>query len=235
MAWLGEHEYAHRGLHSGAVVENSMSAFAEAIGRGMGIECDVQATGDGGAAVFHDWELDRLTGERGPVAERTIEQLREVAIGEGSDRIASLRDLLGLVRGRVPLLVEVKSRRERRVAPLCLAVRRELEGYRGEVAVMSFDPRVGSWFRRHAPGVVRGLVVTEEGARTLSGVWRRHVALWHAKPDFLAYDVRDLPSRFAAAQRRRGLPLLTWTVRNAAQRKVASEHADAAICEGGGV
>src|SRR5690606_286273 len=129
-------------------------------------------------------------------------------------------DLLGLLRGRVPLLIEIKSRRERRVGPLCLAVRRDLEGYRGQAAVMSFDPRVGRWFGRHAPAVVRGLVISEEGARTLSGSWRRHCALWHARPDFLAYDVRDLPSRFAAAQRRRGLPLLTWTVRSAAQRRI---------------
>lgn len=235
VGWLTRRDYAHRGLHSGAVIENSMSAFAEAIALGLGIECDVQATGDGGAAVFHDWELDRLTAEKGPVAGRTLDQLRGVGLGEGSDRIASLREVLGLVRGRVPLLIEIKSRRERRVGPLCLAVRRDLEGYRGEAAVMSFDPRVCSWFRRHAPHLVRGLVVTEEGARTLSSTWRRYVALWHARPDFLAYDVRDLPSRFAAAQRGHGLPLLTWTVRSAAQRRVAQEHADAAICEGEGV
>jgi hypothetical protein len=83
--------------------------------------------------------------------------------------------------------------------------------------------------------VVRGLVVSEEGARTLSGTIHRHRALWQARPDFLAYDVRDLPSPFAAAQRRRGLPVLTWTVRTPALRKRAAEHADAAIAEGEGV
>ena len=125
--------------------------------------------------------------------------------------------------------------REVRFLPLCLAVRRALEGYRGPVAVMSFDPRVVRWFADHAPHVVRGLVVTEEGQRTLSGRWRRHLALWRAKPEFLAYDVRDLPSRFAAAQRARGLPLLTWTVRSDDLRERAAAHADAAIAEGAGV
>lgn len=235
IAWLKRGEYAHRGLHGGDVPENSLSAFAAAISAGMGIECDVQQTGDGGAVVFHDWELDRLTGESGPVSRRTAAELSQVRIGQGSDHIPTLRDLLGMVRGRVPLLIEVKTRRERRVGPLCLAVRRDLEGYAGPAAVMGFDPRVCAWFRRHAPRVVRGLVVTEEEARTLSGAVRRHLALWQARPDFLAYDVRDLPSRFAAAQRRRGLPLLTWTVRSAALRQRAADYADAPIAEGEGV
>lgn len=234
--WLGSSEYAHRGLHGGDVPENSLSAFAEAIAQGMGIECDVQQTGDGFAAVFHDWELDRLTSESGLVTLRSMAELSQIAlVGGGRDRIPSLRDMLGLVRGRTPVLIELKSRRERRVAPLCLAVRRALEGYAGPVAVMSFDPRVGAWFRRHAPRIVRGLVMSEEGARTFSATVRRHRALWRARPDFLAYDVRDLPSPFAAGQRRRGLPLLTWTVRSAALRQRAAEHADAPIAEGEGI
>jgi glycerophosphoryl diester phosphodiesterase len=201
IGWLKGRDYAHRGLHGAGVPENSLSAFSAAITRGMGIECDVQQTSDGRAVVFHDWDLDRLTGERGPVAARTVESLAQVTLGGGTDRIPGLHDLLVLIRGQVPVLIEIKTRRERRVAALCLAVRRDLEGYGGPVAVMGFDPRVSAWFRRHAPRVVRGLVVTEEGARTASGGVRRRLALWQAKPDFLAYDVRDLPSAFAAARR----------------------------------
>jgi glycerophosphoryl diester phosphodiesterase len=233
--WLTSGDYAHRGLHGGGTPENSLSAFAAAIALGLGIECDVQQTGDGQAVVFHDWDLDRLTGERGPVALRSAAELAQIRLAGGNDRIPPLRDMLGMVRGRVPLLIEVKTRRERRIVPLCLAVRRELEGYSGPAAVMSFDPRVGEWFRRHAPRVIRGLVVSEEGARTLSGAFRRRRALRQARPDFLAYDVRDLPSPFAAAQRKRGLPVLTWTVRSGALRKRAADHADAMIAEGEGV
>jgi glycerophosphoryl diester phosphodiesterase len=100
---------------------------------------------------------------------------------------------------------------------------------------MSFDPRVGYWFARHAPHVPRGLVVTEENARTLWGSLKRHLALWQARPDFLAYDVRDLPSRFAAAQRARGLPVATWTVRTPDLLARARTHADAPIAEGAGI
>jgi glycerophosphoryl diester phosphodiesterase len=235
IGWLSGQDYAHRGLHGGDTPENSLSAFSAAIARGLGIECDVQQTSDGQAVVFHDWELDRLTGESGPVAARGADDLAQLALGGRRDRIPRLADLLGMVHGRAPLLIELKTKAERRIAPLCLAVRRELEGYAGPAAVMSFDPRVGAWFRQHAPRVVRGLVVSEEGARTLSGSFRRHRAMWHARPDFLAYDVRDLPSPFAAAQRRRGVPVLTWTVRTPALRKRAAEHADAAIAEGEGV
>ena len=235
VGWLREWEYAHRGVHGDGVAENSPAAFAEAIRRGLGIECDVQKSRDGRAMVFHDWTLERLTGEAGPVAGRDAAELETLELAGTGGRIIALDRLLAQVAGQVPLLVEIKSKRERNPVPLCLAVRRALEGYRGEVAVMSFDPRVPKWFLRHARDVVRGLVATEEGTRNTRGRWRRQLALWHAKPDFLAYDVRDLPSAFAAAQRARGLPLLTWTVRSPALRARAASHADAPIAEGAGL
>ena len=233
--WLKRVEYAHRGLHGAGIPENSLAAGKAAVAGGMGIECDVQQTSDGQAVVFHDWELDRLTAESGTVRERSADELAQIALRDGNERIPRLSDLLALVRGRAPLLIEIKTKRDRRIAPLCLAVRRDLEGYAGPVAVMSFDPRVGAWFGKHAPRIARGLVVTEEGARTYSATVKRHLSLWRARPDFLAYDVRDLPSPFAATQRKRGLPVLTWTVRTAALRKVAAEHADAPIAEGEGL
>jgi glycerophosphoryl diester phosphodiesterase len=233
--WLGQWTYAHRGLHGAGLPENSPAAFAAAIAKGMGIECDVQRSSDGQAMVFHDWELDRLTGESGPVARHSAEQLADIVLSGSEDRIPSLRQVLDQVAGQVPLLIEIKSNATSRASALSLAVRRQLEGYRGSHAVMSFDPRVVSWFARNSPQTVRGLVVTEESAKALVGRLRRHIWLWKARPDFLAYDVRDLPSRFAAAQRRRGLPVLTWTVRSAEHRERADVHADAPIAEGAGV
>lgn len=231
VGWLRGVTYAHRGLHGSTRVENSRSAFAAAIETGLGIECDVQLTADSRAVVFHDWELDRLTGATGPVAARTAAELAAIGLRDARETIPTLCGLLESVAGRVPLLIELKSRRERPVSPLCRAVQHDLEGYRGPHAVMSFDPRVGRWFARHSPGTVRGLVVSESNARTLD----RHFALWRAKPDFLAYDVRDLPSRFAAAQRSRGLPVLTWTVATTALCQRASTHADGWIAEAEGV
>ncbi|HZF45730.1 MAG TPA: glycerophosphodiester phosphodiesterase family protein [Sphingomonadaceae bacterium] len=236
VAWLGQHDYAHRGLHGPGVPENSLSAFAGAIARGMGIECDIQRSGDGQAMVFHDWELDRLTGESGPVADRPAVVLGQIPLNGGKgDHIPTLREVLATVAGRAPLLIEIKSKRGYHVAASCLAVRRELEGYRGAHAVMSFDPRVSRWFAAHSPRTLRGLVMTEEDDRGIAGWARRHLWLWTAKPDFLAYDIRDLPSRFAAAQRGRGLPVTSWTVRTPELRQRAALHADAPIAEGDGV
>ena len=233
--WLTRHIYAHRGRHGRGAVENSPTAFAAAIEAGLGIECDVQRSRDGQAVVFHDETLDRLTDRQGLLADQTAAELTRIGLGGGADTIPSLRRLLDQVAGRVPLLVEIKIARGGRVAPLCLAVRRAMEGYGGPIAVMSFDPAVSAWFARYSPHVVRGLVMTEAGWRTLGAKARRHLALWRARPDFLAYDIDDLAGTFAQGQKRRGIPVLTWTVDSAERAKRAAARADAPIAEGEGL
>lgn len=233
--WIAKASFAHRGLHGAGVPENSPSAFAAAIEHGLGIECDIQRSGDGQAMVFHDWELGRLTVESGRVAERSAERLGRITLAGSTDRIPALRQLLQQVAGRVPLLIEVKSRRDLPVATLCAAISRELEDYSGRHAVMSFDPRISRWIADNSACTVRGLVVTEGGKRDMAAALRRRLAFWHARPEFLAYDIRDLPSPFAAEQRRRGLPVATWTVRSPELRERARIHADAPIAEGAGL
>lgn len=237
VSWLSKWDYAHRGLHGPGLPENSPAAFAAAMARGMGIECDIQRARDGHAMVFHDATLDRLTTEHGRVAERSAAELGQIQLTGNSDTIPTLRQVLDQVAGQAPLLIELKSPKDSRgrISALCLSVRRVLEGYQGAHAIMSFDPRIVGWFARHSPLTVRGLVVTEEDDKALPGMIRRRLSLWHARPDFLAYDIRDLPSRFAAGQRKRGLPVLTWTVSNAEYRERAAAHADAPIAEGAGV
>jgi glycerophosphoryl diester phosphodiesterase len=185
--------------------------------------------------VFHDGELDRLTGESGALAGHSAAELGAIRLTGGVDTIPSLRQLLGQIGGKVPLLIEIKSNRDKRLPALCLAVQREVEGYAGLHGVMSFDPRVGHWFKTYAPQTLRGLVITEENDRTLLGRMKRRLSLWQASPHFLAYDIRDLPSGFAASQRKRGLPVTSWTVRSPELRARAAEHADAPIAEGAGV
>ncbi len=234
VAFLAKHAYAHRGLHGKGVVENSISAFRAAVDAGFGIELDVQKSRDGEAIVFHDEMLDRLTRETGPVATKTRTALQQIMLADTLETIPSLDEVLALVGGRVPILVEIKAETTS-VGALCLAVRRSLEGYRGAIAIMSFNPEVCRWFRRHAKRITRGLVMTEgadmDMAAELKARFSRHAALWRAKPEFLAYDIRNLPSRFATAQRMRGLPVLTWTVRTSAQERVASQNADEIIFE----
>jgi len=233
--WLQRQAYAHRGLHDAEVPENSLRAFSAAIDRGLGIECDLRVSADGRAMVFHDAELDRLTGGAGVVADMTVGELTAFELGKSGEHIPTFRDMLELVAGRVPLLLELKTDGQGSIHKLCRAVRRDVEGYGGEVAVMSFDPRIASWFGERVPDLPRGLVITEQGARTLSGVFKRHISLRAARPDFLAYDIRDLPSRFARKQARAGLPILTWTVRSGSDLDTANECGAVPILEGAGV
>jgi glycerophosphoryl diester phosphodiesterase len=107
--------------------------------------------------------------------------------------------------------------------------------YRGDYAVMSFDPRVGEWFAAEAPHVTRGLVGTDSYENGFEGAWRDTAALALAQPDFLAIDVRDLLRPEAAAWRAAGRPLLTWTVRSPETRATGFAHADALIAEGDGL
>ena len=230
VAFLKGGRFAHRGLHGAGVVENSRAAFLAAIQQGDGIELDVQLSRDGQAIVFHDATLDRLTAASGPLLDYTAAQLAGIALSNTAETLSGLNTTLNLIAGRVPLLIEVKSK-DRHPTTLCVAVHQALAGYTGPVAVMSFNPEVAHWFARHAPATTRGLVVTEDGKAGWRGAWERHLSLWRAKPDFLAYDVRDLPSPFATAQRQRGLPVLSWTVRSPADHATVAAHADAPIYE----
>jgi glycerophosphoryl diester phosphodiesterase len=230
VAFLKAQPFAHRGLHGGGVVENSRAAFRAAITLGHGIETDVQAARDGEAMVFHDATLDRLTTATGEVAAHTPAELTQITLRGTTETIPPLPEILALIAGRVPILIEIKAKGPR-VASLCLSVRRALEGYRGDAAIMSFNPLVSAWFADNAARVVRGLVVTEEGKRGAKGAVERWASMVKAKPDFLAYDVRDFPSKFAAAARARGVPVLTWTVRDADAERRAFAHADEAIYE----
>jgi glycerophosphoryl diester phosphodiesterase len=228
--WLTAQPYAHRGLHSSGAPENSRAAFAAAIARGHGIELDVQASRGGFPFVFHDETLDRLTDEHGPVGAREAEDVERIRLKGSSETIPSLDDVLQLVAGRVPILIEVKAR-----GPawhrLCYGVAGSLLRYSGPAAVMSFDPRVGAWFARHHPATVRGLVVTAQGKARSRGWAERLYSVWRATPQFVASDIRDLPSRFAARLRARGMPVLTWTCRGEGDRATAALYADQIIYE----
>ncbi len=230
VAFLKAQPFAHRGLHGRGIVENSRAAFRAAIALGHGIETDVQAARDGEAMVFHDATLDRLTAASGDVAAHTPAELEHVILSGTRETVPQLAEMLALIAGRVPLLIEIKATGSR-VAPLCLSVRRALEGYGGDAAIMSFNPLVVAWFAEHAARIVRGLVVSEDGKRGAKGWVERWASLAKAKPDFLAYDVRDLPSKFAGAARARGLPVLAWTVRDAGSEARAFANADEAIYE----
>lgn len=230
LASLGAVPFAHRGLHGGGRVENSNGAFRAAAEAGYGIELDVQLSRDGWPMVFHDDRLDRLTNKSGPLAALTAAELRSIRLYTSDEVMPTLGEALQMIGARVPLLIEVKAP-DRHVAPLCEAVARALEGYDGPVGIMSFNPEVGAWFARRAPERLRGLVVSERGKTGLRGRIERRLALWRSRSDFLAYDIRDLPSDFASLARFGGLAVYTWTVRSDEERARAADFADQIIFE----
>ena len=160
---------------------------------------------------------------------RTEAELARIRLRDSDETIPSLAEILALIAGRAPLLIEVKAP-GREVGALSRAVAAALKDYTGPVAVMSFNPEVGRWFAKYDPARLRGLVVTEN-RRPWRGGLKRRLSLWRSKADFLAYDIRDLPSRFAESARRKGLKVTTWTVRTMAERACAAEHADQIIYE----
>lgn len=240
--WL-KRPIAHRGLHDAArgIVENSVSAVKAAMRKGIAVEVDLQRAAGDQPVVFHDPTLERLTNEKGPIAARDVEALSAIPLkGGDGDRILPLPDLLELVAGTVPLLLEVKSDM-RRDGAFEANIARALATYRGPVAVMSFDPHMVATFRERAPNLPRGLVscrFSDDLSKTHLTLLQRF-AMRHlltsvfARPHFVAYDVRALPALAPlAAKFVAGLPLLAWTVRTKAELERALRYADAPIFEG---
>ena len=236
LAWLTRTPFAHRGLHGGPEgrIENSMSAFRTTLDAGFGIELDVQLTRDGQAVVFHDDRLDRLTDSKGRVANQTLADLLAIPLAGSGDHVPSLKDVLGLVGGTVPLLIEIKGSSDP-LHRLEKAVAQALRHYRGPAAVMSFAPGVVAWFRDHCTDMVRGFVASTRYRFDLG--WRLSQPSVHKRlvrdldPAFVAYDIRSLPNTFTRGWREAGRPLLTWTVRSAAQHRRARQHTDNIIFE----
>jgi glycerophosphoryl diester phosphodiesterase len=242
LAFLTARPVAHRGFHDGASrIENTPTAIAAAVERGFSVEIDVHLSADSKVFVFHDETLDRLTEGTGETAARTLSELQAVPFKAVADRIPRLEEVLEIVAGRTTLVIEVKSRFGPLQADLVEAVADSLTGYRGPVAVMSFDPRIVADFARVAPGLTRGIVADDAADPHdyggLDAAARADLAgLGHlpwSRPQFVAYWVKLLPNAVSRRVREElKLPLLTWTVRSAEDRAAAAAHADQMIFEG---
>lgn len=240
--WLTARPVAHRGLHDRArgVIENTTSAVTAAVEGRFAIEVDLQLTSDGEAMVHHDDVLGRLTEGSGPLVEMTAAQLKQVVFRDTADRMMTLSDLCTLVAGRVPLVLEVKSRftGDRR---LVTRIAQVLSSYTGPVVAMSFDPDQVTALRDLAPSLPRGIVAQ----RTYDGPHWSHLSAaqrhdmqslrhgFRTQPHFVAYWIDQLPAPAPwIARNIFGCPLLSWTVRTPEQRARVARFADQMIFEG---
>ena len=239
--WLTARPIAHRGYHDAAKgrIENTLAAAEAAIAHNFAIECDLRLTADDRVVVLHDDTLDRLTRASGPVDRMSLAELRAVRFRDGDASIPALDDLLDLVDGRVPLVIELKSKftGDRRPEAATAAI---LSNYAGPVVVMSFDPASMTAMRRLAPNLPRGIIADRFAAvdwPTLAPPvrvayqWLLYAPL--VLPTFIAYGVDALPASAPLALRHFfRLPLLAWTVRTEAERATARQWADQIIFEG---
>jgi glycerophosphoryl diester phosphodiesterase len=244
LSWLIAKPIAHRGLHDAArgIMENTPSAFSAAVEGGFAMECDVQLTADGEAVVFHDFHLERLTRSNGAVSALAAATLREIVIAGSAagDRIGTLADMLDLVAGRAPIVVEIKSRFDGDLR-LTRRVVEVLHGRPGPIAIKSFDPRIVAALRMMMPERPRGIVAMSQYEypdyeRIPAEEKRAMAALAHFTemvPDFISWHVKDLPHAGPQLCRAQlGLPVMTWTVRTPDDVRRARIHADQMVFEG---
>jgi len=219
-SWLTAAPIAHRGLHdrAGGRPENTLAAFARCCELGFAAELDLRLSRDGEVVVFHDRSLRRLTGRSGRVEDRTAAQLGALRIHGTEERVPLLCEVLELVEGRVPLLLELKPQA---LGPaLERAVLRALHGYRGEVAIQSFKRRTLYHLDR------------SETPHAVGHLWRRlTVRRSVVPPAFYGCDVRALPIGAVCRLRAAGAVVLAWTVRSPEEARAALDHVDNYIFE----
>lgn len=235
---------AHRALHdrTGGRIENSPSAIRAAVVAGYAIEIDLQLSRDGVPMVFHDEDLDRLTHETGPVNARTAAELGRITLKDSSDTIPTLAQVLALIDGKVPLLIELKDQ-TLVMGPtdgrLEAATAETLSDYRGDVALMSFNPHSIAHLARLAPHLPRGVTTSaynpEDWAPLPAEVCNRLRAI----PDydatgssFISHEGRDLARPRVAELKAQGAKILCWTIRSAADEVLARTVADNVTFEG---
>jgi glycerophosphoryl diester phosphodiesterase len=241
VSFLTRRPIAHRGFHNKIdVIENCTSAFEAAMVHNYAIECDIQLTKDGQAVVFHDFALERLTQSQGLVQEKTLAQLQGVEFKATMDKMLSLQELFNLVQGKVPLIIEIKSRFNGDLTLVKAAIT-AAEGYQGEFAFMSFDPAPIAYLCAHAPHIMRGIVAEknyhdDEWAHISPQNRQELREISHfsqTNPHFLSWHVKDLPVA-STTLFREGLkrPVICWTVRSQEDKAQAARFADQVTFEG---
>ncbi len=223
-------DYAHRGLHGDGIPENSLAAFRKAAEMGYGMELDVQLSADGEVMVFHDYTLERMTGRAGKLADYSAAELDKMALAGTDEKIPRLTEVLALVNGRVPLLIELKG--ENLKTALAPKLDSLLAGYHGSYCIESFNPFLLVWHKKHRPNVFRGLLLTNtaqsRGRTPLNLLLDLMAFNWAARPHFISYNSiceTRFPVRFCTDLCRAAR--FTWTVRTEEEYRKAR---DAGVC-----
>ena len=212
--------YAHRGLHSAGVPENSLAAFSAAKAAGYGIELDIHLMQDGELAVIHDSSLKRVADADITIETLSASQLNDYYLERTMEHIPLFTQVLELINGQVPLIVELKPTTEN-YAQLCKKACDLLENYSGLYCIESFDPRCIAWLRKHRPNIIRGQLTQDFFKSNGKYPWMLKFVMKHnlynliSRPDFIAYCFahRKTLSNFIA-RKLWGVQGVAWTIRN---------------------
>lgn len=236
MRWIASRPIAHRGFHKNNEdrPENSMKSFEAAITRDFIIELDVRLLADNRVIVFHDDNLNRMTGKNAAVAECVSNEISGLKLLNTDQKIHFLEDVLDLVNGKVPLLIEIKT--YEKVDQLGKAVWEILRGYKYEYAIQSFDPFLLEWFKNNSPNIMRGQLSGDfrgvEMAFYKKILWKNLLLNKHSRPAFINYDIRCMPCWAVERQRKKGLMILGWTAHSPEEYQRAQMWCDNVIFEG---
>ena len=212
--------FAHRGYfdNTSDAPENSLPAFEKAMEKGFGIELDVQLSSDGVAMVFHDADLERVCGVEGKIWEYTAEELGAMKLFGTENTIPTLQQVMELIGGRTPVLVEYKM--DRVNTDVCVKGNEILQNYDGDYLIQSFDPRAVMWYKKNAPQVVRGQLCQEYWNDEKYDGKALYLALTYlvsnvaTRPDFISYKHTDKDNIALNVCRLMGADTACWTLRS---------------------
>lgn len=232
--WLVNTPIAHRGLHDGnkQIPENSLLAFKQAIRYNYAIELDIVFTKDGQVIAFHDYNTERLCGVDAKVSELTLSELKTFTLCNSQEKIPTLPEVLEQVKGKVPLLIEIKNKGK--VGHFEYSIYEHLKDYIGQYAIQSFNPRSLKWFSKQQPQVIRGHLASRCHRVNLP-YYKRYISknllsLGLSKPDFIGYKIEDLPYKSVTKVRSK-LPILGWTINTHSKLDHAKLYCDNFIFE----
>lgn len=233
--WYLKHPIAHRGLHSGTEIpENSLSSFQACIDKKLPIELDVHILTDGTALVFHDDSFERMTGYEREMYMASYDDVKSLRLIGSDEHIPTLEQVLTLVNGQVPLVIELKclkhdGRLEHQVNNL-------LQEYDGPYCIQSFNPYTLLWFKRYAPNVTRGLISGSLEKSSIS-LWQKVVLrsmlfAFMIKPHYIAFEWDKFwyPS-FMFIRLFTNIPVIAWCIRNKNQQMIIKNKCENIIFE----
>ncbi|MBQ7453302.1 MAG: glycerophosphodiester phosphodiesterase [Clostridia bacterium] len=213
-SWIATKPIAHRGLHNAEIPELSLASFENAINNNYAIEIDLRALSDGTIVVFHDETLGRMTGQDGYLSNLRYDDIKDLRLLKSKEKIPTFAQTLKFIAGRTPLLIEIKNMGK--VGDFEKAVLKELQGYKGEFAIQSFNPYSLEWFKINAPHIKRGQLssnMKNSGLPFFKRLALRRMSLNKkvSEPNFIAYHSPDLPNKYV--KKYKNLPLIAWCIR----------------------